>query len=80
MQRASDYPYLDAQALPDVACVALNRMGPRYIRHAVDLTFNGCSFTLARVIAVTVCLGKLSTLWEFRFSGYGYARVGKFAR
>jgi hypothetical protein len=40
LQRASDYPYLDAEALPDVACVALNRMGSRYIRHAVDLTFN----------------------------------------
>ncbi|MGQ0594474.1 MAG: late competence development ComFB family protein [Gammaproteobacteria bacterium] len=38
--RASDYPYLDAEALPDVACVALNRMGSRYIRNAVDLTFN----------------------------------------
>jgi len=38
LQRASDYPNLDAQALPDVACVALNRMGSRYIRHAVDLT------------------------------------------
>ncbi|MGH8555510.1 MAG: late competence development ComFB family protein, partial [Gammaproteobacteria bacterium] len=40
LQRASDYPYLDAQALPDVACVALNRVGPRYILHAVDLTFH----------------------------------------
>ncbi|MGH8761461.1 MAG: late competence development ComFB family protein [Burkholderiales bacterium] len=40
LQRASDYPYLDAQALPDVACVALNRIGPRYILHAVDLTFH----------------------------------------
>jgi hypothetical protein len=39
LQRASDYPYLDAQALPDVACVALNRMGSRYIRHAIDLAF-----------------------------------------
>lgn len=39
VQRASDYPDLDAQALPDVACVALNRMGSRYILHAVDLTF-----------------------------------------
>jgi hypothetical protein len=40
LQRASDYPYLDEQALPDVACVALNRMGSRYIQHAVDLAFN----------------------------------------
>ena len=39
LRRASEYPYLDEQALPDVACIALNRMGSRYIRHAVDLTF-----------------------------------------
>ncbi len=25
--------------LPDVACVALNRLGPRYVRHDVDLAF-----------------------------------------
>jgi hypothetical protein len=36
---APNYPYLDVQDLPDVACVALNRLGSRYIRHAVDLTF-----------------------------------------
>jgi hypothetical protein len=36
---APGYPYLDAEALPDVACVALNRLGARYIRHSVDLTF-----------------------------------------
>jgi hypothetical protein len=36
---APNYPYLEAEALPDVACVALNRLGPRYIRHSVDLTF-----------------------------------------
>ncbi len=29
----------DAGLLPDVACVALNRMGPRYIRHEVDFAF-----------------------------------------
>jgi Late competence development protein ComFB len=33
------YPYLDSDALPDVACVALNRLGARYIRHTVDLAF-----------------------------------------
>jgi hypothetical protein len=36
---ASRYPYLDSGDLPDVACVALNRLGSRYIRHPVDLTF-----------------------------------------
>ena len=38
-QLAPDYPYLEADSLPDVACVALNRLGSRYIRHPVDLTF-----------------------------------------
>jgi hypothetical protein len=38
-QRAAEYPFLDLEALPDVACVALNRLGSRYIRHSVDLTF-----------------------------------------
>ena len=36
---AANYPYLDEDALPDVACVALNRLGARYIRHTVDLAF-----------------------------------------
>jgi hypothetical protein len=29
----------DPQLLADVACVALNRIPPRYIRHHVDLAF-----------------------------------------
>ncbi len=29
----------DAELLADVACVALNRVPPRYIRHLVDLRF-----------------------------------------
>jgi Late competence development protein ComFB len=29
----------DAGLLPDVACVALNRIAPRYIRHEVDFAF-----------------------------------------
>lgn len=33
------YPGLRQELLPDVACVALNRLPPRYIRHAVDLAF-----------------------------------------
>jgi len=38
-ERCSDYPGLDPEMLADVACVALNRLPPRYIRHAVDLAF-----------------------------------------
>ena len=33
------YPGVDASLLPDVACVALNRLPPRYIRHEVDFAF-----------------------------------------
>ena len=29
----------EAELLADVACVALNRLPPRYIRHAVDFAF-----------------------------------------
>ncbi|OWQ91487.1 hypothetical protein CDN99_10070 [Roseateles aquatilis] len=29
----------DPELLADVACVALNRLPPRYIRHAVDYSF-----------------------------------------
>lgn len=38
---APRYPGLadDAGLLADVACVALNRMPPQYIRHSVDLAF-----------------------------------------
>lgn len=30
---------VDPRLLPDIACVALNRLPPRYIRHAVDFSF-----------------------------------------
>ena len=34
------YPQLsDADLLSDIACVALNRLPPRYIRHEVDFAF-----------------------------------------
>jgi len=37
---APRFPNLqDPQLLADVACVALNRVPPRYIRHHVDLAF-----------------------------------------
>ena len=38
---AARYPGLagDADLLADVACVALNRLPPRYIRHSADLAF-----------------------------------------
>ena len=39
MAVAHQYPALDEDLLPDVACVALNRLPTRYIRHQVDLAF-----------------------------------------
>ena len=38
---AADFPGLahDPDLLADVACVALNRLQPRYIRHEVDFAF-----------------------------------------
>ena len=38
---AQGFPGLvhDPELLADVACVALNRLQPRYIRHEVDFTF-----------------------------------------
>jgi hypothetical protein len=38
---AIDYPAIadNPELLADVACVALNRITPRYIRHSTDLAF-----------------------------------------
>jgi hypothetical protein len=36
---APRYDHLPGDLLADVACVALNRLAPRYIRHEVDLAF-----------------------------------------
>ncbi len=36
---AADHPDYTADMLADVACVALNRLPPRYVRHDVDMMF-----------------------------------------
>ncbi len=36
---AADYPDFSADMLADVACVALNRLPARYVRHDVDMMF-----------------------------------------
>ena len=37
---APEYPgVVDDEVLADVACVALNRLPPRYIRHGIDFAF-----------------------------------------
>ena len=37
--RSSDRASSDHEFMADVACVALNRLPPRYVRHDVDMTF-----------------------------------------
>lgn len=37
--QSARFPLMEEDHLPDVACVALNRLPPRYIRHEVDLAF-----------------------------------------
>lgn len=41
IEAASDIPQLDNRddLLADIACVALNRLPPRYVRHDVDFAF-----------------------------------------
>ena len=39
LYRVSDRCRTDGEYLADTACVALNRLPPRYIRHDVDMTF-----------------------------------------
>ena len=39
LHRASDRAARDANFTADVACVALNHLPPRYVRHDVDMTF-----------------------------------------
>jgi competence protein ComFB len=39
LKRASDRAAADPNFMADVACVALNRLPPRYVRHDVDMTF-----------------------------------------
>ena len=38
-RRAEDHPEFTLDMLGDVACVALNRLPARYVRHDVDLMF-----------------------------------------
>ncbi len=36
---AASHPHLQGDTLADIACVALNRLPSRYIRHEVDFAF-----------------------------------------
>ncbi len=50
---ARDYPQLseDREVLADVACVALNRLPPKYIRNQVDMNFFMSSEDRAKIEA-----------------------------
>ncbi len=39
LRRSADWPAMTPDRLADVACVALNRLPARYVRHDVDLVF-----------------------------------------
>jgi hypothetical protein len=39
VRRTADWPDMTPDQLADVACVALNRLPARYVRHDVDLMF-----------------------------------------
>lgn len=39
MRHADEHPQFSDEMLADVACVALNRLPPRYVRHYVDFVF-----------------------------------------
>lgn len=39
LQKTNERCRTDGEFLADAACVALNRLPPRYIRHDVDMTF-----------------------------------------
>jgi hypothetical protein len=39
LRRSADWPDMTPDRLADVACVALNRLPARYVRHDVDLVF-----------------------------------------
>ncbi len=39
VRRSAQYGHFTPDMLTDVACVALNRLPPRYVRHDVDLMF-----------------------------------------
>jgi hypothetical protein len=38
-RRSNEYPIFTTDMLADVACVALNRLPARYVRHDVDMMF-----------------------------------------
>jgi hypothetical protein len=65
MSSAADYPQLatDGEVLADVACVALNRLPPKYIRNQVDMNFFMSSEDRAKIEAAV----EAAVTFAFRF-------------
>jgi Late competence development protein ComFB len=62
---AAEYPHLadDGEALADIACVALNRLPPKYIRNQVDMNFFMSSEDRAKIEAAV----DAAVTFAFRF-------------
>jgi hypothetical protein len=62
---AAEYPQLadDGEVLADVACVALNRLPPKYIRNQVDMNFFMSSEDRAKIEAAV----EAAVTFAFRF-------------
>jgi hypothetical protein len=62
---AVEYPQLadDSEVLADVACVALNRLPPKYIRNQVDMNFFMSSEDRAKIEAAV----EAAVTFAFRF-------------
>ncbi len=65
MSGAGEYPQLtnDAEVLADIACVALNRLPPKYIRNQVDMNFFMSSHDRAKIEAAV----EAAVSFAFRF-------------
>ena len=65
MSGAGEYPQLanDGEVLADIACVALNRLPPKYIRNQVDMNFFMSSEDRAKIEAAV----DAAVTFAFRF-------------
>jgi hypothetical protein len=65
MSSAGEYPQLanDGEVLADIACVALNRLPPKYIRNQVDMNFFMSSEDRAKIEAAV----QAAVTFAFRF-------------
>jgi hypothetical protein len=72
VRRAAEFPAFNNDMLGDVACVALNRLPARYVRHDVDLMFY---LTEQERQAIDLSLEE-ALLFAFRFVGERSSKAG----